>query len=101
MSVDPSRTTRPFQLISRRLPNVYNSSGRDIDALQRGKTWNPAFLHPDDLAMLGLRDGDLVEITSNHAAILGIAESAPELRRGVVSMTHCYGDTPEYDGQIR
>ena len=100
-AVDPSRPVRPFQLISRRLPNVYNSSGRDIAELQRGKTWNPAFLHPDDLAMLGLRDGDLVEIASDHAAILGIAESAPELRRGVVSMTHCYGDTPEYDGQIR
>ncbi len=96
-----SAAARPFQLISRRLPNVYNSSGRDIEALQRGKTWNPAFLHPDDLAMLGLRDGDLVEIASDHAAILGIVESAPELRRGIVSMTHCYGDAPEYDDQIR
>lgn len=89
---------RPFQLISRRLPNVYNSSGRDIDALQKGKTWNPAFLHPDDLAMLGLADGDLVEIASDHDAILGVVESAPELRRGIVSMAHCYGEGPEADG---
>jgi anaerobic selenocysteine-containing dehydrogenase len=93
--------TRPFQLISRRLPNVYNSSGRDIGGLQKGKTWNPAFLHPDDLAMLGLCDGDLVEIASDHAAILGIAEAAPELRRGIVSMTHCYGDGPENDDKFR
>ena len=96
-----ARASRPFQLISRRLPNVYNSSGRDIEALQRGKTWNPAFLHPEDLAMLGVRDGELVEIASDHAAILGVAESAPELRRGIVSMTHCYGDAPEYDDQVR
>jgi len=90
---------RPFQLISRRLPNVYNSSGRDIEALQRGKTWNPAFLHPDDLVMLGLADGDLVEITSDHDSILGVVESASELRRGIVSMAHCYGDGPDEDGE--
>ncbi len=89
------RGGRPFQLISRRLPNVYNSSGRDIEGLQKGRTWNPAFLHPDDLAMLGLAAGDLVEIASDHAAILGIVEPAPELRRGVVSMAHCYGDPAE------
>jgi anaerobic selenocysteine-containing dehydrogenase len=90
---------RPFQLISRRLPNVYNSSGRDIEALQKGRTWNPAFLHPDDLALLGLAEGDLVEITSDHAAILGVAESAPELRRGIVSMAHCYGEGPDAEGR--
>lgn len=85
---------RPFQLISRRLPNVYNSSGRDIAGLQKGRTWNPAFLHPADLAELGLAAGDRVEIASDHDAILGIVEAAPELRRGVVSMTHCYGEGP-------
>ncbi|MEZ4332288.1 MAG: molybdopterin-dependent oxidoreductase [Myxococcota bacterium] len=95
------RTGRPFQLISRRLPNVYNSTGRDLAALQRGKTWNPAFLHPDDLAMLGLEDGDRVEIASDHAAIFGIVEGAPELRRGIVSMAHGYGDGPETDDRIR
>lgn len=95
------RSARPFQLISRRLPNVYNSTGRDLASLQRGRAWNPAFLHPDDLAMLGLRDGDLVEIASDHAAILGIVESAPELRRGIVSMAHCHGDAPETDDRIR
>ena len=100
-AVASARAARPFQLISRRLPNVYNSSGRDIDALQRGKTWNPAFLHPEDLAMLGVRDGDLIEIASDHGAILGIAESAPELRRGILSMAHCYGDAAENDDGFR
>ncbi|MFO0691130.1 MAG: molybdopterin-dependent oxidoreductase [Myxococcota bacterium] len=98
----PPTTPRPvFQLISRRLPNVYNSSGRDLAALQRGRTWNPAFLHPEDLAMLGLEDGDRIEIASSHASILGIAEAAPELRRGIVSMAHCYGDGPENDDKLR
>ena len=92
---------RPFRLISRRMPNVYNSSGRDIDALTRGKSFNPAYLHPDDLSELGATRGDLIRIESDHAAILGIAEPAPELRRGNISMAHCFGDIPEDPAQAR
>lgn len=84
----------PFRLISRRLPNVYNSSGRDIARLNGRRPYNPAFLHPDDLSMLGLEKGDLVEITSPHASIVGVAEPASEVRRGVISMAHCFGDVP-------
>jgi len=93
----------PFRLISRRLPNAYNSTGRDIARLNARKPWNPAFLHPDDLAELGLAPGDLVEIRSPRATILGVAEPAPEVRRGVISMAHCFGDAPrdEPEGSVR
>lgn len=91
----------PFRLISRRMPNVYNSSGRDIDALQKARRYNPAFLHPDDLAMLGIAPGETIEIASEHASILGVAERAPELRRGLISMAHCFGDAPEHDSAFR
>ncbi len=92
---------RPYRLVSRRLPNVYNSSGRDIDALTRGRPYNPAFLHPDDLADLGLAEGDAIRIVSDRASILGVATAAPELRRGVLSMAHGFGDAPERDGEHR
>lgn len=92
---------RPFRLISRRMPNVYNSTGRDIPALMRGGAHNPAYLHPDDLSELGLERGDLIEIATDHASILGIAEGAPELRRGLVSMAHCFGDAPAQDARFR
>ncbi|MCB9723881.1 MAG: molybdopterin-dependent oxidoreductase [Spirochaetaceae bacterium] len=92
---------RRFQLISRRLPNVYNSTGRDLPKLQKGRGHNPAYLHPDDLEALGLVRGDVVEIRSNHASILGVAEPAPELRPGTVSMAHCFGDAPEHDRDFR
>ncbi len=98
---DLAQSAHPFRLISRRLPNVYNSSGRDLPAHLNKRAHNPAFLHPEDLAVLGLRDGDLIEIRSERAAILGIAESAPELRRGVVSMAHAFGDAPERDAEVR
>jgi anaerobic selenocysteine-containing dehydrogenase len=91
----------PFQLISRRLPNVYNSSGRDIAKLNGRRPYNPAFLHPEDLSMLGLAKGDVVEISSSHASILGVAEPAPEVRRGIVSMAHCFGEAPKRDADVR
>jgi anaerobic selenocysteine-containing dehydrogenase len=94
-------TRRPFRLISRRMPNVYNSSGRDIDKLQRGRPYNPAYLHPDDLIALGLERGDVVEIASDHGSILGIAEPAPEVRPGILSMAHCFGEAPKHDGAVR
>jgi anaerobic selenocysteine-containing dehydrogenase len=83
------------------MPNVYNSSGRDLDALTRGRPYNPAFLHPDDLAALGVAEGDTVRIASDHASILGVAAAAPELRRGVLSMSHAFGDAPERDAEYR
>jgi len=84
----------PFKLISRRLPNVYNSSGRDIAKLNGRRPYNPAFMNPADLEALGLSKGDVVEISSSRATILGIAEPAAEVRPGVISMAHCYGDAP-------
>ena len=91
----------PFQLISRRMPNVYNSSGRDIAELVKDRPFNPAYLHPDDLVSLGLAAGDVVEIASRHASILGVVEPAPELRRGIVSMAHGFGDAPRHDSRLR
>ena len=92
---------RPFRLISRRLPNAYNSSGRDLEALTRKRAYNPAFVHPDDLRELDLRAGDRVQIVSDRAAIVAVVEPAPELRRGVVSMAHGFGDAPERDHEHR
>lgn len=83
-----------FRLVSRRLPDVHNSAGRDIPALVRKWTYNPAFMHPDDLAELGLDRGDVVEITSSYDSILGVVEPEADLRRGVVSMPHAFGDAP-------
>jgi anaerobic selenocysteine-containing dehydrogenase len=90
----------PFRLISRRLPNVYNSSGRDIDRLNGRKPWNPAFLHPDDVARLGLAKGDLVEIRSSRASIVGVVEPARDVRPGVISMAHCFGETPSEEDAV-
>jgi anaerobic selenocysteine-containing dehydrogenase len=93
-------TTHPFRLVSRRLPNVYNSSGRDLPSFTRKRTYNPAFMNPEDLALLGVEPGEVVRIRSDHGAILGVVEAAPELRRGVISMSHAFGDAPDRDADF-
>ena len=96
-------TTMTFshRLVSRRLHEVYNSTGHDIPALVRNHSYNPAFMNPGDLQAMGLKPGDMVEISSDHASILGIVEEADDVRSGVISMAHAWGDAPEHDGQVR
>ncbi len=81
-----------YRLVPRRLPDVYNSFGRSHERLVRHFRYNPAFLHPADLEALSVAPGELVEIRSQHGSILGVAESDAALRRGLVSMTHAFGE---------
>jgi anaerobic selenocysteine-containing dehydrogenase len=72
-----------------------NSLGKRIPI---GLPYNPCFVHPDDLAALGCADGAVLELTSDHGSITVVAESDDTLRRGVLSITHCYGGLPGDDG---
>jgi anaerobic selenocysteine-containing dehydrogenase len=83
------------------MADVYNSSARDIPRLVARWRYNPAFMHPDDLARDGLSAGDVVEIRSAHGCILGVVEAAADVRPGVISMSHAFGDAPEHDGEVR
>jgi anaerobic selenocysteine-containing dehydrogenase len=85
---------RPFLLVPRRENRVINSTGRNIPGLMRGRTYNPAFMNPTDLAALDLTPGDAVEIRSAYDAVVGIVETDADLRRGIVSMSHGFGGNP-------
>jgi anaerobic selenocysteine-containing dehydrogenase len=91
----------PFLLVPRRSNEFVNSSGRRIEKLARGKPWNPAFVHPDDLAAIGLASGDVVRVRSRHDAIAAVVEPDATLRRGLVSMTHAFGGRPGSDDDPR
>jgi anaerobic selenocysteine-containing dehydrogenase len=95
----PSATAGTFthRLVSRRMMKVYNSTGAQLPSLRRRRPYNPAFLHPDDLAALGVKAGDVVRIESAHDFIYAVAEPATDLRPGVVSMAHAHGGAPERD----
>lgn len=85
---------RPFLLIPRRENRVINTFGRTVPGLMGKRRYNPAYLHPHDMADLGLSPGDLVQIESDFASIVGVAENDHDLKRGVVSMSHGFGANP-------
>ncbi|MDF7776449.1 molybdopterin-dependent oxidoreductase [Sphingomonas sp. AOB5] len=78
-------------MVSRRMRETMNSALTDLPAVRQRHRYNPAFLHPDDLAELALAEGDEVEIASAHGTIIGVAAADARLRRGVLSMSHGWG----------
>ena len=58
-------------------------------------------MSPADLEALGLRSGDLVEISSELDTITAVTEATDELQPGVISMAHCWGEVPSLQGDVR
>jgi anaerobic selenocysteine-containing dehydrogenase len=79
----------PFLLISRRTQRSTNSGVRVEKVLKMSP--NPAWMHPDDLRARALAPGDQVAISSRHGSIIGFVEADPNVRRGVIAMSHGYG----------
>jgi anaerobic selenocysteine-containing dehydrogenase len=82
----------PWRMVSRRSRHRFNSTGQNLPALRAKRTTNPAFLHPDDLARIPCGDGDIVRIRSAAGEVVAVARAAPNMRPGVVSMAHAFGD---------
>jgi anaerobic selenocysteine-containing dehydrogenase len=91
----------PFRLISRRTHGVMNSTGRNNARQMRGQGTNPAFMHPLDLQALHLEPGDEVRIRSQYGEIPAIVAAEEAVKRGVISMSHCFGTDPDRPGDVR
>jgi anaerobic selenocysteine-containing dehydrogenase len=81
----------PFSMVCRRANNSMNSIGTNTPSLLRGKAYNPLHMHPSDMALQGLQDGNVVAVASRYDTILGVVEADDTLRPGVVAMTHGFG----------
>ncbi|HYH49876.1 MAG TPA: molybdopterin dinucleotide binding domain-containing protein, partial [Acidimicrobiia bacterium] len=89
----------PFRLTSRRMMHVYNTPSIVMPANR--PRHNPAFLHSRDLEQLGIAEGDLIEISSTRSTIVAVAGRDDSVRRGVVSMSHGFGDAFDPDADVR
>ena len=85
-------STFGFRLTSRRTKNMLNSSGHDYAALRARGPSNFAYMNPDDMARLGIDDESSIEIISAHGQVFGLAKAAADIRTGVISMAHAFGD---------
>jgi anaerobic selenocysteine-containing dehydrogenase len=81
-------------LACRRVIEVCNSSAQDLPRSRAARPFNPLFAHPDDLVTLGAGEGDWIEVESEDGRVLAIAEADPDLRRGVVQLSHGFGGDP-------
>jgi len=79
-----------MSLISRREMHVANSSYNAM-IVRGGRRHNPAFMHPEDMARLGIVDDDLVRISSGAGSVVAVAATDKDLRPGLLSMAHCFG----------
>ncbi|MDG2002997.1 MAG: molybdopterin-dependent oxidoreductase [Novosphingobium sp.] len=87
----------PFLLTSRRVNNFLNSIGRTSDMLNRGKGYNPLYVHPDDLAELGVASGDSIALRSSRDTVPAVVEADATMKRGVVAMSQAFGGQPDED----
>src|SRR5262249_55472805 len=85
------------RLISRRMRQVFNSTGVQLEALRRRGPGNPAFMNPQGMRAAGIRSGAGVEIASDHGRIEAIARADGALSPGVISMAHSWGGLPDHE----
>jgi len=95
--------TSPYthRLICRRERAMMNTADFTLAGVRRQLPYNPAHMHGDDLAELGLEDGDEVEIISPAGAIPAIVKADGTVRRGAISMSHGWGALPGEEGDYR
>jgi anaerobic selenocysteine-containing dehydrogenase len=82
-----------LRLISRRDDHMHNSWYQNLPGLKRGR-WqrNPLGIHPDDARARGIRAGDRVRVWNDAGSVEAEAELDDSLLRGVVAMTHGWGN---------
>lgn len=89
-------------LIGFRSKYVLNSFGRNLPAIRKKSgTTNPANMHPDDLAALGIEDDSEVTIQSKHGKITAVVQANDRIKPGVIAIHHCWGVAPGQQAPVR
>jgi anaerobic selenocysteine-containing dehydrogenase len=80
-----------FSLIGRRHVRSNNSWMHNSHRLIKGKPRDQLLMHPDDLASLGIVDGQTVEVRARVGSVRIAVQASDTLMRGVVSLPHGFG----------
>ena len=85
----------PFRLISRRLSDIHNSNWHELPSLRKRLPHHPAFMNPQDMDRLGIRDGQIIRIRSQQSGIECVTYPEDGIKEGCVSVPHAWGTTPD------
>jgi anaerobic selenocysteine-containing dehydrogenase len=97
--VEAADEAHPFRLVTPPARNFLNSTFTET-ATSRAKEGAPKVkIHPDDLARLGLSDGDEVRLVNHRGAVRLFAESFAGVRRGVVVAEGIHPNSAFVDGR--
>jgi formate dehydrogenase len=81
-----------LKLITKRDPFMHNSWYANLPRMKRGDAArNDLFMHPDDAAARGLRDGQRVHVANEWGRLELQVRLDSDLLRGVVALTHGFG----------
>ena len=81
-----------LKLITRRAVHTHNSWTHNADEfISGGRHTNHLYVHPDDAARLGLREGDLADVSSTTATVRVPVRLLDDLMPGTVALPHGYG----------
>jgi anaerobic selenocysteine-containing dehydrogenase len=86
-----SQTPQSFRLIGRRHLRSNNSWMHSSHRLIKGKPRDQLMMHPEDLASLGITDGQTVEVRARAGAVRIPVQATDSVMRGVVSLPHGFG----------
>jgi anaerobic selenocysteine-containing dehydrogenase len=84
-----------FLMVTRRLRDVFNSTGITLPVVRKRTPYNPAWFNGADMAMLGIAEGDPVRLRTSFAELTFLAARDDNLRRGCVQTSHGWGDAPD------
>ena len=86
--------TDQLKLISMRTHYMHNGCLANMKSLKRGKhAENRLHIHPDDAKRFGLADGAMARVFNKNGQVITPIACDDGLRRGVVALTHGYGQT--------
>jgi anaerobic selenocysteine-containing dehydrogenase len=81
-----------LKLITRRAVTTHNSWTHNFeDFLTGGRDTNHLYMHPDDAARAGLRNGDYADVTSATSTVRLPVALLDDLMPGTVAMPHGWG----------
>jgi anaerobic selenocysteine-containing dehydrogenase len=91
LEAEPADGLKLIQWRNRRQHNTWGR--RMMPSLRSGRfAMNPLYFHPDDAAARGFAEGDAITVKSASGSVDTIVGFDAALRRGVVALSHGYGE---------